>query len=100
MFNFKTLLASAAIAVIGLVATEAGYARTTCDQVGRYSICQTDNGDYGTDHIGVYIGQTNVAFMNVICTGGGGNRWEGERNSSYVSYDDMQALANNWCRNY
>jgi len=101
MFNFKTLLASAAIAVIGLVATEAGYARTSCNTVAGFDVCYVDNGNYGTDAIGVFLpnGQ-NVAYMNVICTGGGGNRWEADRNRQYISYGDLEALANRWCSNY
>ena len=100
MFNFKALAATALIAATSIFVPAAVEARTTCERLGRYNICRTDNGNYGTDHIGVFIGQTNVAFMSVICTGGGGNRWEADRNANYVSYGDLEALANSWCRNY
>jgi hypothetical protein len=100
MFNFKALAATALIAATSVIAPVAAEAGTRCERAGAYNICQTDNGHYGTDYIGVFRGGQNVAFMSVICTGGGGNRWEGERNASYISYNDMQTLANQWCRNY
>ena len=100
MINFKALAATAVIAATSIIAPVAVEAGTRCQSVGRYNVCRTDNGRYGTDYIGVFLGGTNVAFMSVICTGGGGNRWEGDRNTSFISYGDMKALADTWCANY
>lgn len=101
MFNFKALVATAAIAATSIFAPAAVEARTHCNTVAGFDVCYIDNGNYGTDKIGVFLpnGQ-NVAFMSVICTGGGGNRWEADRNRQYISYGDLEALANRWCRNY
>ena len=101
MFNFKALVATAAIAATSIFAPAAVEARTQCHTLAGFDVCYVDNGNYGTDAIGVFLpnGQ-RVAFMNVICTGGGGNRWEAERNTSYISYGDLEALANRWCSKY
>ena len=101
MFNFKALAATAAITATSIFVPAAVEARTHCNTIAGYDVCYVDNGAYGSDAIGVFLpnGQ-RVAFMNVICTGGGGNRWQGDRNTSYISYGDMESLANRWCSNY
>lgn len=106
MFNFKNIAAAAAIATATLCTVDAvaalgAKANTRCTTLAGYDVCYIDNGNYGADKIGVFLpnGQ-NVAFMSVICTGGGGNRWEGDRNTSFISYGDMKALADTWCANY
>jgi len=105
MKNIKNILAAVVVATAGLcvadvVTPQKVEARTTCNTVGAYRICRKDNGAYGADFIGVYRAGNEVAFMKVICTGNGGNRWEGERDGRFVSYNDMDTLAYNWCRNY
>ena len=71
-----------------------------CRRVAGFDVCYRDNGNYGADRIAVWTGDYNVADMTVICTGGGGNRWEATRDAQYVSYGDLEALANRWCRDY
>ena len=97
--SIMTAVAAAAIAVTGAPGVEAS---TGCSTLRNgYTICTIDNGNYGTDAIGVWTpSDRKVAHMKVICTGNGGNRWSANRNSAYVSYNDLQAVANWWCANY
>ena len=107
MFNSakRTIAGIAALAAatitIGFTANTAD-ASTGCFSLRNgYTICTIDNGDYGTDKIGVWTpSDRRVATMSVICTGNGGNRWSANRNSSYVNYSDLTAIANWWCANY
>ena len=95
-----TAVATASIAVAG-VATGAE-AATGCNTLpSGWDICTIDRGDYGTDSIGVFKqNDVMVAQLSVICTGNGGHRWTGERDTRYVAYSDMQAVATWWCANY
>ena len=101
----RTLATVAALAAatigLGFSANKAD-ASTGCQTLRNgYTICTVDNGHYGSDAIGVWTpSDYRVATMNVICTGGGGNRWEANRDSRYVSYNDLSTIANWWCANY
>ena len=103
MKNFfkAAIIATAALCTVDAVAALGAKANTHCTTIAGYDVCYVDNGAYGSDAIGVFLpnGQ-NVAYMDVICTGRGGNRWEAQRNTNYVSYGDLEALANRWCSNY
>ena len=80
MFNFKNIATAAIIATASLCTLDAvsalGAKADQCTKIAGYDVCYRDNGDYGADRIGVWAGNRNVADITVICTGGGGNRWE------------------------
>jgi len=100
----KNIFAAAVIATAALCTVDAvsalGAKADQCTKIAGFDVCYRDNGDYGADRIGVWANNLNVADITVICTGGGGNRWEGQRDTRYISYGDMEALANRWCRDY
>ena len=100
MFNFKALAATAVIATAGFFTPVAVEAQDYCKKIAGFDVCYRDNGNYGADRIAVWANNYNVADMTVICTGGGGNRWEATRDRNYISYGDLEALANTWCDNY
>ena len=105
MFNFKALAAAASHrnrwSLCTLDAVSAVEAKADqCRKVAGFDVCYRDNGNYGADRIAVWTNDYNVADMTVICTGGGGNRWEATRDAQYVSYGDLEALADRWCRDY
>lgn len=100
---FKSIITAVATASVALAGFSTGAeARSNCFTVrSGYDVCTIDNGHYGSDSIGIFNRNDRmVAFMKVICTGNGGNRWEGERDTAYISYNDMQSTANWWCANY
>ena len=103
--NFKLIAAAyaavASLAVLG--SAPIASAKTDCHidvPAPGWDICTTDNGDYAADLIGVWRNNKRVADIEVICLGDGGHRWKGNRNKSYIAYNDMQELASWWCRNY
>ena len=95
-----TAVAAASIAVAGTAT--GSVAATGCRTLpSGWDICTIDRGDYGTDSIGVFNrNDAMVASMRVICTGNGGNRWSGQRDTRFVAYSDMQTIANWWCSGY
>lgn len=96
-------MSAAAVAALTLVGNAPGaVASTGCFTLpSGYDVCTINRGHAGTDSIGVWnTSDTMVAHMRVICTGNGGNRWEADRDTRYVSYSDLQNVANWWCRNY
>lgn len=100
---FKSLLTAVATASVAIAGFSSGAeARTNCFTVpSGYSVCTIDRGDYASDSIGIFNRSDRmVASMTVVCTGGGGNRWSGKRDTSAVSYNEMQTVANWWCANY
>ena len=100
---FKSILSAAAAASIDITGTGIGArAATGCFTLpSGWDVCTIDRGDYGTDSIGVFNNSdAMIAHMRVICTGNGGNRWSADRDTRYVSYSDLQTVANWWCANY
>ena len=90
----------AAISTTFVGAPEAA-ARFRCADIARgWELCSIDRGHAGTDSVGYFRNGEMVGYLDVICTGNGGNRWSGNRDTRYVSYQDMQNAANWWCRNY
>ena len=99
--NFITrVVTTLAILPISLGAPQAAEASTRCHNVNGFTVCTTDRGHYGMDTINVYRKGNNVASMSVVCTGGGGNTWNANRDRSVVSYQDLKTLAGWWCNNY
>ena len=100
---FKSIMSAVAAAAITVAGNAPGaVAATGCFTLpSGWDVCTIDRGDYGTDSIGVFNNSdTMVASMRVVCTGNGGNRWSADRDTRYVSYSDLSAVANWWCRNY
>lgn len=100
MFNKLVGAASAlSIAVMGAVSAPAqAYAGDGCYTARNgYYVCRVDNGDYGADWLGAVSPDGRSTRMNVVCTGGGGNRW---RANGSFSRTENQALASWWCQNY
>ena len=97
---FTRIAASLAAVALGTVGiAEDASARTRCYTTSTsHRICTTDNGHSGSDYITAWNSSgTVVSQMSVICTGGGGNRWNAT--SSY-SKSENQKLANSWCDAY
>ena len=100
---FKSIITAAAAASICVAAAPMGAdASTRCRTLpSGWDVCTIDRGHSGSDSIGVFNRADNmVAHMSVVCTGNGGNRWNGNRDTRYVSYSEMQTLANWWCAGY
>jgi len=97
---FTRIAASLAAVVLGTVGMpDDASARTRCYTTSTaHRICMTDNGHSGSDYITARNSAgTLVTQMSVICTGRGGNRWNGR--SSYPKTEN-QKLANSWCDEY
>ena len=94
--NFKTLAASVALAVVGLVATEAGFAapseaRTVTGRVGEFQgVTAVDRGTYGTDTLYVPF-PNSTGVVNVTCSTGDYN-W-----NSAISRAAALHIATSWC---
>ena len=99
---FKSIIAAVSAATIALAGSATGVkALSNCAIKNGYEICAVDNGEYAADIITVRTSAgLLIARLEVICTGQGGHRWKGNRNAQLVSYDDMQALSANWCKDY
>ena len=98
---FKSILTAVATASIALAGfTTGAEARTRCHDINGYDLCTIDNGDYGTDALGVYHNGNRLLTMNVICTGNGGNRWHANYDTREFTKANLQSLASWWCANY
>jgi hypothetical protein len=94
--NFKTLAASVAIAAVGLVATEAGFASTAEARVvrgnvaGFQGVTAIDRGTYGTDTLYIpFSGQDGQ--VDVSCSTGDYS-W-----NSAMGQASARAVAVAWC---
>ena len=97
----KTIAALTACMTIATgFAANPAEARTRCHDINGYDLCTIDNGDYGTDAIGVYHHGSRLLTMNVICTGNGGNRWHANYDTREFTKSNLQNIANWWCKNY
>ena len=102
---FKSIITAAAAASIAVAGFATGAdASTRCRTLPNgWDVCTINNGHYAADSIGAWNQYGNrVLTMSVICTGNGtgGHRWNGSRDTRYVSYSDMQSTADWWCRGY
>ena len=98
--NFITrIVTTLAILPISLAAPEA-QAATRCHDINGYDLCTIDNGDYGTDALGVYHNGRRLMTMSVICTGNGGNRWQANYDTNEFTKPQLQSLASWWCKSY
>lgn len=95
---FKSLLAATIVAGSLVVAPAAHAAGCTHTNTG-WTICSRDNGRMGVDHIGMVGPQGQEGGMSILCTGGGGNRWQARGNAG-MTRGHYQSMANHWCRNY
>ena len=91
-FTTSALLAAALIGSAGSADAAMRQCRRTSNG---HTICTVNRGHYGSDTINVYDPAGNhVANMNIVCTGGSGNRWSAT--STYTKSANT-ALANWWC---
>ena len=69
----------------------------TCEKTStNWDFCYEDSGNLGTDILTLSNPNGDeITKMEVVCTGGGGNRWESYGN---FSKEENQWLANHWCK--
>ena len=73
-------------------------ARTQCyDYPQGATVCFKDNGAYSSDVIGIFAADGRESFMNIVCDGRGGNRWEAK---GFMTQEYYQYVANDWCDDY
>ena len=96
-----TAIATAALAsatlLIGAASADAAIRKCSTTSNG-HTVCTVDRGAYGSDTINVFDPAGNhVTTMNIVCTGGSGNRWSAT--TSYAKSANLK-LANWWCNGY
>ena len=97
--NIKNILLGSFITLGSLFAPVGeAQARTQCyDYPQEVTVCTKDNGDYGSDLIGIYTPDGRESYMDIICDGSGGNRWQAK---GFMTQGYYQNVANDWCDDY
>jgi hypothetical protein len=100
--NFKALALGSLITIGSIFGGVAEVeASTRCKNMGGgYDMCFQDNGRMGTDMIGIWKNGVNLTYIEVLCTGNGGNRWKSETVRGTLSKATIQGVANTWCSGY
>ena len=95
--KFFNSIAAATTIYISLMISYPVYANTECgESEDGWSWCQKDNGDMGVDVLTYWRGDENTK-LQIVCTGGGGYRYEAWGNVSKAFND---SIAEYWCGDY
>ena len=101
--RFLAAAAASIAGIAGLVALDATPAQAAqCNWVGNtnYIRCVTNNGHGRYDYMTFHHNDRVVAKIHVLCTGGGGYKWDATWTRNIFTRTNADLAAKNWCSGY